>query len=199
MNKTAFATCFVISIAYAVTAQAQGPGRGGFGHEIHMLGIQGGRPGTVVTGAPFSGQEVTTETQTLANGTHIQHTNTAQFYRDAEGRTRIERSFSGLGSLAGGESKTTVEIFDNVGGFAYFLNPSTQTATKMALPAPKPARRHIRRTRTRTKSPRALAPRLFRVFLAPALRLFAPFPSVRWATIRPSPSLPSAGFPPICN
>lgn len=139
MNKTALATCFAISIASAVVAQAQmpgAPGRGGFGREVHMLGIEGGRPGTVVTGAPFSGQEVTTETQTLANGTHIQHSNTAQFYRDAEGRTRIERTFSGFGSLAGGTPKTTIEIFDPVASAAYFLNPGALTATKSTLATP---------------------------------------------------------------
>jgi hypothetical protein len=137
VNKTALTTCFAISIASAVIAQAQmpgPPGRGGFGHEVRMLGIEGGHPGTVVTGAPFSGQEVTTETQTLTNGTHIQHTNTAQFYRDAEGRTRIEHTFSGFGPLAGGAPKTTIEIFDPVAAVAYFLNPAEQTATKSTLP-----------------------------------------------------------------
>ncbi len=138
MNKTRIAACFAISIASAVLAQAQmpGPGGRGFGREVHMLGVEGGRPGTIVTGAPFSGQELTTESQTLANGTNIQHSNTAQFYRDAEGRTRIERTFSGFGSLSGGTPKTTIEIFDPVAGFAYFLNPSTMTATKSALPTP---------------------------------------------------------------
>lgn len=100
------------------------------------MGFEGGKPGAVVTAAPFSGKEVTNETQTLEDGTHITRTNTAQFYRDSQGRTRIERTFSGVGPWSGGTPKTTIEIFDPVAGLMYMLDPSTSTATKMTLPAP---------------------------------------------------------------
>ena len=124
-------------VASAALAQAQGPGHGGpMGGEMRIMGFEGGKPGAVVTGAPFSGKEVTTDTQTLADGTHITHTNTAQFYRDSQGRTRIERTFSGMGPWSGGTPKTTIEIFDPVASTIYMLDPSTSTATKMTMPTP---------------------------------------------------------------
>ena len=129
---------FAALIASAALAQAQGPHGGrGFGPgEMRIMGFEGGKPGAVVTQAPFSGKEVTTDTQTLADGTHITHTNTAQFYRDSQGRTRIERTFSGMGPWAGGTPKTTIEIFDPVAGSMYMLDPETSTATKMTMPTP---------------------------------------------------------------
>ena len=132
-------TYFALLIASAVMAQAQGPhrgfgGPGGPGGDMRIMGLEGGKPGAVVTGAPFSGKAVTTETQTLADGTHITHTNTAQFYRDSMGRTRVERTFSGMGANA--TPKTMVEIFDPVAGFIYTLNAENSTATKMAMPTP---------------------------------------------------------------
>lgn len=132
MQKRYVATLF----ASAILAQAQGPHPGlGFGHgEMQIMGLEGGKPGVVVTSAPFSGKEVTNQTQTLPDGTHIVRTNTAQFYRDSQGRTRIERTFSGMGPWSGGTPRTTIEIFDPVANVMYMLDPSTSTATKMTLP-----------------------------------------------------------------
>ncbi len=127
--------CVAILVGSAALLQAQGPPAHGMGFgEMRFMGAEGGRPGTVVTGAPFSGKQVTTETQTLANGTHITRTITSQFYRDAQGRTRIERTFTGRGSANTGTPKTSIEIFDPVAGVGYMLDPSTQTGSKMALP-----------------------------------------------------------------
>lgn len=136
--KSIYLAGFVGSMIASVSmAQAQGPHGGpGFGHgEMRIMGLEGGKPGVVVTGAPFSGKEVTTETQTLADGTHITRTNTAQLYRDSQGRTRIERTFSGMGPWAGGTPKTTIEIVDPVASVIYLLDPATSTATKMPMPA----------------------------------------------------------------
>ena len=84
---------------------------------MHVMGMHGMNPGQVVAGSPFSGQEVTTQTETLANGTHITHTMTSQFYRDASGRTRVERSFSKVGPWStSGQPTTMVEISDPVAG-----------------------------------------------------------------------------------
>lgn len=125
--------------ASAMMAWAQAPApppHGGFGgREMRFMGMEGMHPGQVVKGAAFSGKEVTTETQTLADGTHIQRTTTAQFYRDAEGRTRIERTFSAIGPWSGGAPKTMIDIVDPVAGVAYSLNPEKMTAFKMTLPA----------------------------------------------------------------
>ncbi len=131
-------TYFALMIASAVVANAQmpGPPPHGFGGDMRIMGLEGGRPGAVIANAPFSGQQTTTETQTLADGTHIQHTTTAQFYRDVQGRTRVERTFSGIGPWSGGEPRTMIEIFDPIAGVAYSLNPTALTATKRTLRTP---------------------------------------------------------------
>jgi len=128
MNRIVIATLFA-----SAAALAQGPGGPGPGHfgDMRVMGMGGMRPGQVVAGAPFSAQQVTTETQTLANGTHITNTITSQFYRDASGRTRVERTFSKVGPVSTtGQPKTVVEIFDPIAGARYFLNPAAQTGEK---------------------------------------------------------------------
>jgi len=143
MNRLVLTTLFA-----SAAALAQGPGGpppGRFG-EMHVMGMHGMNPGQVVAGSPFSGQEVTTQTETLANGTHITHTMTSQFYRDASGRTRVERSFSKVGPWStSGQPTTMVEISDPVAGARYFLNPSKQTGTKEVV-SPRPAGAHTRMT-----------------------------------------------------
>lgn len=129
----------LIGCLVAASAWAQAPATGvarrhGLG-EMHFLGGVGMRPGQVVTGAPFSGTETTTETQTLSDGTHVQHTITTQFYRDAAGRTRIERTSSSVGPWSGGKPHTMITIYDPVAGTAYMLNPTQQTALKLTIPA----------------------------------------------------------------
>src|SRR5215208_3618255 len=48
--------------------------------------------GKLVKGAPYSAQAVTETVQTLSDGNRIVRKNTAQLYRDAEGRTRREQT-----------------------------------------------------------------------------------------------------------
>ena len=48
--------------------------------------------GRTVTGAPYSGQEVTEESQTLANGNVITRKVTVNVFRDSSGRVRTERT-----------------------------------------------------------------------------------------------------------
>src|SRR5688572_12363058 len=52
--------------------------------------------GPVVTNAPFSADAVTTITQVLMDGTRIEQTTTARFYRDSAGRVRSEQTVLGL-------------------------------------------------------------------------------------------------------
>ena len=60
-----------ILVGSAALLQAQGPPVHGMGFgEMRFLGAKAAS-GNGGTGAPFSGKQVTTETQTLANGTHI--------------------------------------------------------------------------------------------------------------------------------
>jgi hypothetical protein len=87
--------------------------------------------GPVVRGAPYSGEGVTTTTQTLADGTHIERTVRARFYRDSDGRTRREQTILGMGAL--GESQA-VSIVDPVAGVMYGLNPATREGRRSPMP-----------------------------------------------------------------
>jgi hypothetical protein len=106
-----------------------GPGAMGFG-----MGM-----GRTVTGAPFSGQEVTEETQTLANGNVITRKNQANVFRDSSGRVRTERTVP-AGRLAAGQTaaqagtKTIVSIHDPVAGVSSELDTTAKTAHQMTLP-----------------------------------------------------------------
>lgn len=88
--------------------------------------------GKLVKGAPYTAQAVTESVQTLSDGNRIVRKNTAQLYRDAEGRTRREQTVGHIGPYAAsGEETQTVFINDPVGGFSYILEPSSKTARKM--------------------------------------------------------------------
>jgi len=73
-----------------------------------------------VTGAPYSADEVTTFTQTLADGTHIQREDKVTVYRDSQGRLRRE-------------TPTEITITDPVAGVAYALDPNKLTARKQMV------------------------------------------------------------------
>jgi len=78
---------------------------------------------------------VTQFTQTLANGDHVQRTTTAAIARDSQGRTRMDRSISGVGALsatAGGQARA-IMIHDPVAGVSYALNPASKTGTSMQI------------------------------------------------------------------
>jgi hypothetical protein len=100
-----------------------------------------GVPGGVVTGAPYSAEQVTEHVQTLADGTHItQPAQTTKLYRDSAGRTRTERSFPlppGVVSK-GSDTPSFIEIFDPVAGAHYTLEPRNHTARRMSIPSPPP-------------------------------------------------------------
>ena len=88
--------------------------------------------GKLVKGAPYTAQAVTESVQTLSDGNRIVRKNTAQLYRDAEGRTRREQTVGYIGPYAAsGEETQTVFINDPVAGFSYILEPSSKTARKM--------------------------------------------------------------------
>ena len=86
----------------------------------------------LVKGAPYSAQGVTESVQTLSDGNRIVRKNTAQLYRDTEGRTRREQTVSYIGPYApSGDETQTVFINDPVAGFSYILEPSSKTARKL--------------------------------------------------------------------
>jgi hypothetical protein len=74
-----------------------------------------------VTGKPVSATEERKTAQTLADGTQLENSDTNLFYRDSQGRTRVETTVQG---------KTTIRINDPVAHTSVTLNPETKTALK---------------------------------------------------------------------
>jgi hypothetical protein len=129
----------VVLVVAAGAANAQGPGaghHGPFGGPMELMGFEGMHGGKLVKGAPFSATSTSTTTQTLQNGTTINRTAQGAIFRDSEGRSRREVSFSGVGPLeATGGTHKMVAIFDPVAGVHYMLNPDKKIAHKMTLSA----------------------------------------------------------------
>lgn len=125
----------------AGTARAQGPGPGGEGHPpppfggpMELMGFEGMHGGKVVKGAPFSATSTSETTQTLQDGTAIHRTTQGALYRDSQGRSRREMSFTGVGPLAAaGGTHKMVAISDPVAGVHYMLNADTKVANKMTV------------------------------------------------------------------
>jgi hypothetical protein len=90
--------------------------------------------GPVVTNAPFSADAITTVTQVLSDGTRIEQTTTARFYRDSAGRVRSEQTVLGLGALdPSSQPRTTITIMTEPGSRAtYTLDPVNRTARRGA-------------------------------------------------------------------
>jgi membrane-associated protease RseP (regulator of RpoE activity) len=76
--------------------------------------------GPTVKGAPYSATETIENTQTLADGTRIDHTTQTMIYRDTEGRMRRE-------------TPDSIDILDPVANTSYLLDPKTQTGRQMPL------------------------------------------------------------------
>ena len=91
-----------------------------------------------VTGAPYSGVEVTTEQQVLAGGNTIQRQTTRTTYRDGQGRVRTETEMSRPGGTSG-QTATTIRritISDPVAGYIHEVNPQNKTVNSRAVRAP---------------------------------------------------------------
>ncbi len=91
----------------------------------------GSRPDfkAVVKGAPYSATAITEYTQTLADGNQIMQKNEATYYRDREGRIRIDQKLKTIGKwTAVGEPQRIITIWDPVAGRYYNLDPGKQTA-----------------------------------------------------------------------
>src|SRR5215218_7561039 len=117
---------------------AQGPGAGApppveiRGDNLIFMATEMSFAGKLVKGAPYSAQAVTETVQALSDGNRIVRKNTAQLYRDTEGRTRREQTVGYFGPFAAsGDETQTVFINDPVAGFSYILEPSSKTARKM--------------------------------------------------------------------
>ena len=73
---------------------------GPVGPHMEILGFGEMHPGKVVTGAPYSAVAVTETKQTLADGNVIDRKVQSNVYRDSQGRTRRETTFTGVGPLS---------------------------------------------------------------------------------------------------
>jgi hypothetical protein len=117
----------------------RGPGRMGPGGPGGMMGMGPGM-GRTVTGAPYSGQEITEESQTLANGNVITRKVQVNIFRDSSGRVRTERTVpqgrpgAGQTATAAQVSRTVVSIHDPVAGVSSELNTTARIAHQMTVP-----------------------------------------------------------------
>jgi hypothetical protein len=102
------------------------------GDNMIFLATEMSFAGPLVKGAPYSAQAVTESVQQLADGNRIVRKNTAQVYRDSEGRTRRDQTLGYIGPYStSGDVPQTVFINDPVAGFHYILDPSKKTARKL--------------------------------------------------------------------
>ena len=135
--------CLALGLPAGVTAQGRQTGTGDpdRAREFERVVARASRStpvttdvfaGPVVTDSPFSADATTTVTQVLGDGTRIEQTTTARFYRDRAGRVRREQTILGLGALNAGANMQTITIApDPVDGTAFTLDPTTHTARRV--------------------------------------------------------------------
>jgi hypothetical protein len=112
---------------------------GPIGPRMEILGFGEVHPGKVVTGAPYSAVAVSETKQTLADGNVIDRKIQSNVYRDSQGRTRRETTFTGVGPLTtSGQPRTMVAIHDPVAGTAFILHADTKVAEQLPLPPKHP-------------------------------------------------------------
>jgi hypothetical protein len=108
---------------------------GPVGPRMEILGFGEMHPGKVVTGAPYSAVAVTETKQTLADGNVIDRKIQSNVYRDSQGRTRRETTFTGVGPLAAsGQPRSMVSIHDPVASTTYVLHADTKVAEQLPVP-----------------------------------------------------------------
>src|SRR5580658_3117535 len=121
----------------AVQAQRHGPdGPPPFGGPMELMGFEGMHGGKTVKGAPFSATATSETTETLQDGSVIHRTSQVSMYRDSQGRSRNEATFTGFGPLtASGTPKKMVMISDPVAGVHIMLDDDKKVAHKSAFRA----------------------------------------------------------------
>ena len=80
-----------------------------------------------VTGAPFTAQIVSTQTQTLPDGSHIARSTNATIARDSQGRTYRQQAMEHLGPVSNGSGKTVIFIHDPVAHTSHVISPDDKT------------------------------------------------------------------------
>lgn len=137
MARRAF-LAFVTVAAFAVPSSAQVSTQGSTNSAGSFTGTASfGMPPAfafpVVSGAPYSGEEVSENVKILTDGTRItQKMMGRKVWRDFDGRTRAERHF-GMGSNQA-NTPVIIEITDPVAGYKYTLDAQNKVAHRQALP-----------------------------------------------------------------
>src|SRR4051794_23206235 len=92
MKTTSSVRRLCIGLCLATAIPAIGVG------QVHDVaeGIGGPLSGLPVRDAPFSADATTTARLTLRDGTRVDQTTTARYYRDSVGRVRVEFKMDGL-------------------------------------------------------------------------------------------------------
>src|ERR1035438_4624258 len=88
--------------------------------ELVQMKTVGAVKGMTVVGAPYSGEEVSETSQTLADGTRIHRETKTTVYRDSQGRTRHE-------------APDNITITDPAASVTYLLDPKTMTGQKLPM------------------------------------------------------------------
>ena len=101
------------------------------GNQIDFIRSEGGVPGPVVKGKPYSARSITESTQMLADGNRITERNESVIYRDSEGRTRLEQTLGGIGPFQSDQPVTMINIHDPVADKSYMLDPAERIAREM--------------------------------------------------------------------
>jgi len=103
--------------------------------------------GRLVTGAPYSAVETTTEMQVLADGTTIQHQRTTSAARDSQGRMRTETTVmrrgpnSQNGASPSGTAVKEITIHDPVAGVMRHVDTEAKVVHEMPAHMPPPGAR----------------------------------------------------------
>jgi hypothetical protein len=85
-----------------------------------------------VTGAPYTGAEVSSSQQTLANGNVIQRQTQTNISRDGQGRLRMETTMK----HPDGTTSTHITIHDPVAGVVHNIDPLNKTVNSMTVHTP---------------------------------------------------------------
>jgi hypothetical protein len=143
MAKRVLLVSAIMAVAVALSS-AQVSSQGAFSGTVTSTGSFSGSASfsapppfalPVVTGAPYSGEEVNESLRLLADGTRIaQKTMGRKVWRDGDGRTRTERPL-GMGPRQA-SMPVIIEITDPVAGYRYTLDTQNKVAHRQALPAP---------------------------------------------------------------
>lgn len=129
--------CIFVCSCWAQVSQSYGSvsssGNGSFSASFGYLAPPFQAP--AIVGAPYCGDQVSENRQTLADGTNIIRAGSSRrTCRDSQGRIRSEQPRMGLSPIPA--EFAPVEITDPVAGFRYVLDPSNQVAHQSQLSPP---------------------------------------------------------------